>query len=82
VIKIYKLYDSEGYIYNMSVYLGRDRKHAAARIITTHATVSRLTTRIENLEHRLYIDHFFSCPDVFDNLHVKDINCCGTVRPK
>jgi hypothetical protein len=23
----------------------------------------------------------FSSPDIFNNLHAKAINCCGTVRP-
>jgi hypothetical protein len=26
------------------------------------------------------MDNFFSSPDVFDDLHTRDINCCGTVR--
>jgi hypothetical protein len=48
---------------------------------TNHATVSGLTTRIENLGHKLYMDNVFSSPDLFDNLHTKAINCYGTVRP-
>jgi hypothetical protein len=27
------------------------------------------------------VDNFFSSPDLFDYLHTKAINCCGTVRP-
>jgi hypothetical protein len=41
-IKIYELGDSKGYTYNMSVYLGRDRKHATASVTTTHVTVTGL----------------------------------------
>jgi hypothetical protein len=48
---------------------------------TTHTTVTELTTRIENFGHKLYMDNFFSSPDLFDDLHTKAINCCGTVRP-
>jgi hypothetical protein len=48
----------------------------------THATVSGLITRIENLEHKLYMDNYFSSPNLFDNLHMKARNCCGIVRPK
>jgi hypothetical protein len=65
----------------MSVYLGRDRKHATASMTTTHATVTGLTTRIQNFGHKLYMDNFFSSPDLFDYLHTKAINFCGTVRP-
>jgi hypothetical protein len=52
-----------------------------AAMTTIHATVSRLTTRIENLGHKFYMDNFFSSPDLLDNLHVNAINCCDTVRP-
>jgi hypothetical protein len=37
--------------------------------------------RIENVGHKLYMDNFFSSPELFDDLHTKAINCCGTVRP-
>jgi hypothetical protein len=53
-IKIYKLCSSKGYTYNMSVYLGRDRKYATASMTATHATVTGLTTRTENSGHKLY----------------------------
>jgi hypothetical protein len=44
----------------MSLYLGRDRKHVTAAMMGTHAAVSGLATRIENLGHKLYMDNFFS----------------------
>jgi hypothetical protein len=56
----------------MSVYLGRDRKRVTATVTATHATVTGLLARIENLGHELYMDNF---------LHMKAINCCGTVTP-
>lgn len=34
-IKIYKLRDSLGYTYDMSVYLGKQRQHATAEITAT-----------------------------------------------
>jgi hypothetical protein len=57
-IKIYKLCYSKRYIYNMSVYLDKDRKRVTATMTANHATVSGLTTRIENLGHKLYMDNF------------------------
>jgi hypothetical protein len=45
----------------------------------TLTDVSRLITRIENLGHKLYVDNFFSSPDLFCDLCVKAINCYGTV---
>jgi len=38
-IKIYKLCDESGYIYDIRVYLGRDSHSATDDIAATHATV-------------------------------------------
>jgi hypothetical protein len=46
----------------------------------THATVSSLTRRVEGVNYKFYIGNFFSSPDLFDDLHTRVINCCGTVR--
>jgi hypothetical protein len=55
----------------MSVYLGKDRKCPTAIMTAFHATVTGLTTRIENLGHKLYTDNFPSSPDLLDDLHTK-----------
>jgi hypothetical protein len=44
-----------------------------------HATVTELTARIENVRQKLYMDNLF--PSSLDNLHIKTIKCCRTVRP-
>jgi hypothetical protein len=82
-IKIYKLCHSNGYTYNMTVYsyLGKDRKSATPSTTATYANVTGLTARIEHLGHNLHMDNFSSSPALFDDLHTKKINCCGTVRP-
>ena len=36
---------------------------------------------VEGFGHKLYMDSFFSSPDLYDNLTQKKILCCGTVRP-
>jgi hypothetical protein len=79
-IKVYKLCDSKGYMYNMRVYSGKDRTYATDTMAGTHAIVAGLTRRFENVGHKLYMDNFFSSPDLFDNLKSRKINCCGTVR--
>jgi hypothetical protein len=43
-------------------YLGKAGKHA---------TVTGLATTIENLRHDLYVDNYFSFPDLFDMLCTK-----------
>ena len=65
----------------MTVYLGKDRKHATSSMTATLATLTELAAMIKYVEHKLYMDNFFSSPALFDDLHTKTINCCGTVRP-
>lgn len=52
-VKIYKLHDSKGYTYSMTVYLDKDKTHANPLITATHATVTRVTSRPENVGQKL-----------------------------
>jgi len=52
-IKIYKLCDSLGYTYDMSVYLGKQRQHSTAQITATHGTVLQL---------KIFRDNYFTLP--------------------
>ena len=72
-IKMFKLCDSTGYTCDMSVYLGKDRQRAAQHLTATHATVTNLTRRVEGFGHKLYMDNFFSSPDLYDDLAQKKI---------
>jgi hypothetical protein len=81
-IKLYKLCDSTGYTYDMKVYLGRDDQPTPRHLRAPHATVRELTRKVRGRGHKLYMDNFFSSPDLFDELTKKKINCCGTVRPR
>jgi len=80
-IKIYKLCDESGYTYDMRVYLGRDSHSATDDMTATHATVRHLTSRVQGLGHKIFMDNFFSSPRLFDDLDRRKINSCGTVRP-
>ena len=60
----------------MKVYLGKDRERTAQ-----HATVTELTRKIKGRGHKLYMDNFFSSPELFDDLANKQIYCCGTAWP-
>jgi len=53
----------------------------AQHVTATHATVTDLTKKIEGCGHKLYMDNFFSSPELFDDLAKKQIYSCGTVRP-
>jgi len=69
-IKIYKLCDSLVYTYD-SVYLGKQRQHAAAQITATHGTVLQL---------KIFRDSYFTSPALFDDLFQWAISACGTVH--
>jgi hypothetical protein len=78
---MFKLFDSTGYTYDMKVYLGKDRQRTAQHVTATHATVTELTRKTEGREHKLYMENFFSSPELIDDLVKTQIYCCGTVRP-
>jgi hypothetical protein len=47
----------------------------------THPVVTELTARIENMGYKLFMDIFFSSPELYGDLLTKTVHCCGTVRP-
>jgi len=64
----------------MKLYSGKDRECTVQHVTAIHATVTELTRKIEGRGHKLYMDNFFSSPELFDDLVKKQIYCCGTVR--
>jgi len=54
--------------HDMTVYLGRDSRSATDDMTATHATVRHLTSRVEGLGHKLFMDNFFSSPRLFNDL--------------
>ena len=67
-IKIYKLCDRTGYTYDMEVYSGKDRKRATIDMTVTHATVKQLIRSVQGRGHKLYMDDYFSSPDLYNDL--------------
>jgi len=65
----------------MTVYLGTDSHSATDDMTATHATVRHLTSRVEGLGHKIFMDNFFSSPRLFDHLERCKINSCRTVEP-
>jgi hypothetical protein len=64
----------------MSVYLGKDRQNVTQMMTDAHVTVRHLTRRVEGAGHILHMDSLFSSPGIFDDLHTRAVNCCGTVK--
>jgi hypothetical protein len=54
----------------------------AQHLTVTHATVTELTRKIKERGKKLYMDGFFSSPELFDDFATKQIYCCGTSRQK
>jgi hypothetical protein len=79
-IKIYKLCDSLGYTYDMTVYLGKQRQLVTYQIKAMHSTVLQLICRCEGLGHKIYKDNYFTSPALYEDLFQCKINSCGTVR--
>jgi len=57
----------------MKVYVGKDRQCTAQHLTATHATVTELTRKTEGCGHKLYMDNFFSSPELSDDLAKKQI---------
>ena len=61
-------------------YLDRDRERTVKHLTETHVTVSELTKKIQGHGHKLYMDNYFFSPDLFDDLAMNQIYCCGSAR--
>jgi hypothetical protein len=79
-IRIYKLCDSVSHTYDTSVYLGKQRQHATAQITVTHRRMLQVIRRAEGLDHKIFMDNYFTSPALFGYLFQLKINACGTVR--
>ena len=64
-IKIYKLCNESGCTYDMRVYLGRDTLRHWRHDCNTCNCFRHLTSRVQGLGHKIFMDHFFSSPRLF-----------------
>ena len=80
-IKIYKLCDESRYTYDMRAYFGTDTYSTTDDMTAAHATVRHMTSRVEGLGHKIFMDKLFSSPRLFDDLYISKIPFCRTVQP-
>jgi hypothetical protein len=66
-------------MYDRAVYLGKQLLNAASNITPSHGTVLQLTREMEGVRHKLFMDNYFSLPQLFSDLYNRKINCCGTI---
>jgi hypothetical protein len=79
--KNYKFCDILCYIYDKSLYLGKQIQHATSQITATHGTVLQLIRRVEGLSNKVFMDNYFTSSALFDDLFQSEINACGRFRP-
>ena len=65
----------------MRVYWGTELHTAIDGMTATHASVRHLTSRVEGLEHKIFMDNIFSSPRPFDDLDRRKINSCVQCSP-
>lgn len=78
-VKVWELADStNGYIYQMQVYTGKSdtgREHGLASRV-----VWDLTRQLSGKYYHVYMDNYFSCPSLFQDLLQDGIYAVGTCR--
>lgn len=81
-IKLYKCCDSlNGYIYNASIYMGKEKKESINKFIgVSGKVVNHMLSDLRGQGRTIYIDNWYSSPTLFSELHRKKNNVCGTVR--
>jgi hypothetical protein len=78
-LKIYEFCDKSGYAYDMSGYFVKQRYLANRDVIPTHETVLELFQKV-GVGHKIFMDSYFSSPEIFSDLHHGIINACGAVH--
>ena len=87
-LKAWALCDARsGYVYNWELYTGRagangDASVSNVNIISTknRDIVMRVCRPVYHKGHHLYMDSFFTSPDLCRELSEVGVGCCGTVR--
>lgn len=82
-IKIYKLCESRtGYIWNFLIYTGKETELVCTTGLYGERVVKTLLSNLQNLGYNLYLDRFFTSPNLAQELRHVETNVCGTVSKK
>jgi len=77
-IKIFELCEAKsGYVYNLNVYTGAQPTNSAHNL--AFSVVDRLYVTIKGKGHWVYLDRWFSSPQIFDHLWGCKMKAVGTV---
>lgn len=76
--KVWALADKNGYLWNLEIYTGKSgdlaEKNLGARVI------KQLSQPLQNKNHHLYFDNYFTSYPLMTFLKSKNIHACGTVN--
>eukprot|EP00057_Strongylocentrotus_purpuratus_P017165 XP_011671639.1 PREDICTED: piggyBac transposable element-derived protein 4-like [Strongylocentrotus purpuratus] len=80
-VKFWVLADAKsGFCLDCNVYTGRDADRAAAPGGVTSAIVKGLTRPYYASGRHVYMDNFYSSPELYDSFADNKLGACGTVR--
>lgn len=78
-VKVWELADSSnGYVYQMQIYTGK--KDTGREVGLASRVVWDLTRILSNKKHHVYMDNYFSSPQLFQDLLDDGLYACGTCR--
>jgi len=84
-IKLFLVCDSEtGYVLKIIIYMGsktRVQSFEGGRLGITGDIVVELLQKYLDKGHTLFVDNWYSGVPLFEYLHSRKTNCCGTVKP-
>ena len=63
----------------LSQSVGKDDSLRATDTRMMHAVVMRLVDPIKGRGHHVYVDNYYTSPQLFSDLHDNDFRACGTV---
>ena len=78
-LNVWTLADQDGYVFNWDLYAGKKRGGAVEHGLT-YDVVTKLCRPIYNNGHHVYMDNYFSSPELFNELANNQTGACGTLR--
>ena len=69
-----------GYISRLQIYTGKDRENEEGEFGQGMRVVNDLIQPYENKGYHLYLDNFYTSPDLFKSLYEREVYACGTLR--
>ena len=78
-LNIWTLADQHGYVYNWDLYAGRIRGRGVENGLT-YRVVTKLCRPIYDKGHHVFMDNYFSSPELFAELARNQTGACGTLR--